>query len=309
MPAMLDNPSANIKNDSTCRFALLCTLFLLTAVWLEPHLGPLNRANAYIAGQILASAGFPALVTGDLISVGNFPVQIVTECTSLYAFLLLASFMFASQAPWHEKIVGIIVGGAFLSAVNLLRIAGVTIVGVSRPVLFELVHVYLGQVLMVVLVVGCCLVWGNRNAISKTSCTGFVFRCLIWGVVLAILWLVMNVSYIKILDIVVARLFALAGYRLFIPYQHAVYYQTFNIVLFAALVLADQKVSSRRRWLFGSAGLLALMGMHLLFRICNVMISAFAWHPALPLSSLLSIFGQYLLPILIWNAIRQMPEE
>jgi len=286
------------------RFALICTLLLLTAIGLEPFMGPLNRATAVLSGNALTLLGFEPVVRGDLITLNGFTVKIISECTSLHATLLLDAFILATPAtPW-ERLAGMIAGGALLSSFNLLRIAALTIVAVKRTELFEVVHVYLGQVVTLLLVVGWCLVWSRSARGQRLAGAGFVVRCLIWACLLLPFWLALNVSYIKALDAMVARLFALDGYRLVIPCQHAVYYQTGNLLLLASLFLAECRVPGRRRIALGLAGVTILAAGHLLFRVCNVMITAFGWLPGLPLSSVLLLSGQYVFPILLWLAMR-----
>jgi len=280
-------------------------MFMAATVLLEPFLGPLNRLTAALSGKMLTLFGFMPLVRGDLITLTGFTVKIISECTALHATLLLAAFILATPATWRERLAGIAAGGALLSAFNLLRIAAVTIVAANRPELFEVLHVYLGQVVTLLLVVGWCLVWNHSAGEQRLTSAGFIVRCVIWGCLLLTPWLALNVAYIKALDVMVARLFALAGYRLVIPYQHAVYYQTGNLLLLSSLLLAERRVPYRHRVAWGLAGMSILVAGHLLFRVCNVMITAFGWLPGLPLSSMLLLSGQYVVPMLLWMAMRR----
>lgn len=151
------------------RFALPCTLLFLAAVWLEPFMGPLNRATAVLSGKTLALFGFMPQVRDDLITLDGFTVKIVSECTALYATLLLAAFILATPATWRERLAGIAAGSAAIGVVNLLRIAAVTIIGRFDPVRFEIIHVYLGQIAMMVLVLYCCLTWVRWSSGKKET--------------------------------------------------------------------------------------------------------------------------------------------
>jgi len=287
---------------SPLRFVLFCALLLLAAVWLEPFMGPFNRATAVLSGKTLAMFGFTARVRGDLISLAGFNVRIVSECTSLYGTLLLAAFILATPASWLERLAGITAGGVLLSTSNLLRIAAVTIVGATRPELFEVLHVYLGQVVMLLLVVGCCLAWNGRVHERSPAGRGFIVRCLVWGSLLFFPWLFLNVSYMKALDAIVVRLFALAGHRLVIPYQHLVYYQTFNIVLLGAFLLAERRLALSRRLALLALGTMLLSTGHLIFRVGNVLITAFGHRQLLVETSIITVLGSFMLPAGIWLA-------
>ena len=110
----------------------------------------------------------------------------------------------------------------------------------------------------------------------------------------------MNRAYVRSLDFFVLEIFALANYRLTISYEHFIYFQTFNMVIFVALILAEQRISihSKVTWILVGATILA--AGHFLFRIGNVLLSAFAWQPAFQMTAMLTICGEYLLPILLW---------
>jgi hypothetical protein len=110
----------------------------------------------------------------------------------------------------------------------------------------------------------------------------------------------------KLTDRLLAALFALAHYRLTVPsHELRVNFQTFNVVLYAALILAERRLSIRQRIVWATAGCAILAFGHLLFRFGNVLLTACAWQPALPLTMFLNIIGEYLLPVLFWiTAVR-----
>ena len=88
------------------------------------------------------------------------------------------------------------------------------------------------------------------------------------------------------MDRLVVDIFASADYRLVIDYQHMVYFQTFNIVLFVALILAERRfIVVGENWLDNGGVTYAGIRAHLLFRIGNVLLTAFAWQPALQLTT------------------------
>ena len=96
---------------------------------------------------------------GDMISLKGFQVQIITECTALYSIILFGAVIFSAPASLKSRMAGLLAGIPFLVAANTLRIALVTMIGAKYPALFEPVHVYLAQVVMIILVVGVSLVW------------------------------------------------------------------------------------------------------------------------------------------------------
>ncbi|TWJ16688.1 archaeosortase/exosortase family protein [Geobacter argillaceus] len=291
---------------TTRRFALICILLLLAAVWLEPYLGPLNRLTARQVGSLLQFLDLSPRVENDFITIGSFTVRIIPECTPLYPVVLFGAFVLATPAPLLNRVAGVLCGGALLAAVNLARIAAVTVVGAKYPRLFELLHLYLGQLVMLLLVVATGIAWLRwAEASEAAGRIRFLLRALLSGSLFFLPWLILNRSYLRAIDRFVAAMFRLADYELIISYQHVAYYQTFNIVLFAALLIAENRVRWRLRMFWGCWGGVVLFGGHLLFRICNVLLVAFDWQPALQLSFLVSIVGQYFLPVLLWMALNR----
>ncbi len=288
------------------RFVLICALLLSLAVWLEPNLGPLNRATSSLVGALLELWGEAPLVRGELVTLSGFTVRIVGECTSLYATLLLVSFVLATPATWGGRLAGMTAGGALIGALNLARIVLVIRTGAFHPSLFQAAHVFLGQVVMLAMVVGCSLAWKDRVEGNPWG-IGFVARCLAWGALLFIPWLMLDVAYMKLLDAVVLRLFALEGYRLVIPLRHTVYYQTFNLVFLGALMLAEMRIALPQRLGWMARGAVLLVAGHLLFRVGNVMLTAFGWEEGGMATGIVSTIGGYLLPVGVWLAALRSP--
>lgn len=138
---------------------------MLAALWLEPYLTPLCRATAAQVGALLSLAGFAPLVQGAQIALIGFAVRIVTECTPLYACLLYGAFVLAQPSSPGRTLVGLFMGVLAITAVNLLRISFVTAAGplVSRFV-FDVLHIYLGQVAMLMLVLAAAQFWLRWSA-------------------------------------------------------------------------------------------------------------------------------------------------
>ena len=284
------------------RFALLCTLLLLAAVWLEPQLVPLCRGTAGQVGVLLGLAGYAPQVKGDLVTLPGFTVRIVTECTPLYACLLYTAFVLAQPASWWRTLAGLFTGVMVISAANLLRIAFVTAAGtVLAPILFDILHVYLGQVAMLLLVVSACLLWLRWSAAGPPPLP-FVLRASLIATALFVPWLMINREYVALLDTVVALLFSwlYPGYQLLTPRPMPIYNHTFAVPLLLSLVVAGWKPWTLRRSgaLLGGVGLIA--GWHTLFRVSHVVWTALNMPEIEPFHQAIYLLGQFLLPFLIW---------
>jgi exosortase/archaeosortase family protein len=284
------------------RFALLCTLFLLASVWLEPHLAPLCRATATQVGLLLSLAGFTPQVQGDLVALPGFTVRIVTECTPLYACLLFGSFVLAQPATWGRTLAGLLAGVLTITVANLLRISFVTAAGtVLAPILFDILHVYLGQVAMLVLVVSAALAWLRWSAAGPAPLP-FMLRAGAVATLLFVPWLLVNRRYVELLDNLVALLFSFLypNHQLLTPRPLAIYNHTFAVPLLLALVVAGWRPWTARRLGALLGGVCLLAGWHALFRVSHVFWTALNMSEIEPLHQAIYLLGQFLLPFLLW---------
>ena len=287
---------------SPLRFLGICALFLFLSNWLpDAVFAPLNLMNASLAGDILSLAGQAPRVRGDLITLEGFSVRIVTECTAIYAILLLAAFVLAWPATWRRRLAGICIGGAAITAINLLRIAGIAMIGARDAAMFEIIHVYLGQVVMLLLVIGCCLAWVNWCTGRKGDST-FLFRAVCWATILFLPWLAAHKVYLALLDAFVRRIFSLLRpeYALLTPLPLAIYNHAFSIPIFIALIMACRGVALRPRIFGVMSGVIIISLWNALFRATHVLWTAYGVEGVEPLHNLVYLLGQFMLPVFLW---------
>ena len=297
---------------------LVCAVLFAAVALVPGHIfDPLNSVTASLSGLCIGLFGGHTAVSNDMISLNGFRVRIITECTALYPVVLFSAFLLSVPASLKSRLSGLAAGAAFLSSVNILRIAAVTAVGASRPVLFEIFHVYLGQVVMVIMVIAACLAWLHLIQPQRPhfNSVTFLIRFGVCSSLLFLAWFVFNVDYVRLIDDnIVRRLFSLKDFELEIPYGHMIYYQTFNLVTFVGLVMASGAKVLRQKIRLVAAGLAIIVGMHILFRVCNILTTAFGMESAARLSDTIYMIGQYMVPVLLWlvfirNDYRLKPEK
>jgi exosortase H (IPTLxxWG-CTERM-specific) len=284
------------------RFIGVCIMSFVLIVWLpESVFAPLNQATAHLAGLCLALFGEHPETAGNIISLHGFPVRIITECTALYSMVLFGAFLFSAQASLKARVVGLLFGGSFLTVANIFRIALITMTGAKYPNLFEIFHIYLGQIVMMLLVIGSSLAWLRWSAGSADSFR-FIISVAVLVSLLFIPWLVVNRLYVAALDSVVRFIFSLFGYAVTTPRPLAVYNHTFAVPLIFSLIMALHDLPFRRRLNYMGAGILIIACWHILFRVSHVLWTAFAINQFESILQFIYILGQYLLPILFWLA-------
>ncbi len=293
---------ADSHAPSWLRFALFCTLFLLTVLWLEPHLAPLCRLTAAQVGTLLGLAELTPLVQGDLITIPGFTVRIVTECTPLYACLLYGAFVLAQPASWGRTLAGLLLGVIIISATNLLRISLITAIGpLVSSLVFDILHVYLGQVAMLVLVLAAALGW-MRWSVGGPSSLPFLLWVGFISTILFVPWVLINRSYVALIDYLVASFFSLLypGHQLLTPRPFVIYNHTFAVPLFLALVIAKGSDWTWRRLAAVAGGVGLIAGCHTLFRISHVVWTALDVPEIMLFHQGIYLLGQFMLPFLLW---------
>jgi exosortase/archaeosortase family protein len=220
----------------------------------------------------------------------------------LFPLLLLVSFVLAHPAIPRERLMGLFIGAGILVLVNGLRVGALILIGWKIPAIFHETHVYLGQVVMVLTVVGICAGWirfGIGTRLPETH-LGFFLRFAAISGVLFVVWAEANRAYIALGDVLIREIFSWWGYRLTAPGEHHLYYHTFSVVAFAALLLATRPMRLGESIRAMVLGMGVLFSLHLVVRVCNVLTTGLQMEWAGRLSIAAGIAAQYLVPLFLW---------
>ncbi|WP_054698986.1 exosortase/archaeosortase family protein [Desulfosarcina cetonica] len=218
----------------------------------EPWYRPLNQLTASLAGNLIRLMGTDPVVRSTHISLGDFSVNVISECSAVHLIALYAAFIYAFPTGRPQKWVGFGAGVAMILSVNIIRVAAVTMIGRYSLKLFEVSHIYLGQLGMLATVVFICLFWcrwaSDPDAFDGPA--GYFLRFLLFSCLPFLLWLPLNRAYQKVIDGFVEKLFSAASYTLTIPRTHS-----FTTKLSASSLWLDCYSRSRRQnFQLGCAG-------------------------------------------------------
>lgn len=304
--AALSNRVRSERFRFAAAFGLSCLgLWALICLLPESFAGIICEHTARVFGHVLNACGFPANVKGNIVAGGGASFQIVLECTALSATALFACFVSFFKTQARNKAIGLAAGIPALYLGNLVRLVSIFVVTQRNPRFFEIIHVYMGQVFTIILVVLSCFAWlkwvdrgSPAGPVGKVA--GFLGRLVLISGCLFVFWMEVHQWYIWLLDRLMIVGFSLLNYRLFVPRETAVYYETFSIVAFTSLVLATGSL----RWSTKAKGLSAGLGLfvllHLFHRINIALMSAFHYTSLMGLDIFLCDIGQYLLPVVLW---------
>ncbi len=153
------------KNKEVIRFVALFTVFIALFYFIYyisiDSLGFSKRITANILGFLLEPIG-KVIVHETHVSLNAFSVEIIDECTGIFAFILYTSCILAYPTSLKNKGLGIIMGLPGIYAINIFRLFLLAMVGAYYPSVFEFVHVYLWQATFIIFVVIIFTLWIDK---------------------------------------------------------------------------------------------------------------------------------------------------
>jgi archaeosortase B (VPXXXP-CTERM-specific) len=138
---------------------ILATTFPYLTDKFNPQVYWLNAATAGVTGFFLKLFGMATRVSGTIVSLSNFSVEVVGECTGLYEMLIFLAAMIAYPANYKKKLLGAVLGIPFLYAINIVRMVFIMVMGNWSPKTFDFMHMYFWQVAMILIIVSAWVLW------------------------------------------------------------------------------------------------------------------------------------------------------
>jgi exosortase H (IPTLxxWG-CTERM-specific) len=287
-------------------FVLLCSVFYALLRWApSTFFEPINRHTAAMLGFLLRVLGMQPTVQGVFVSVDSFSVEIITECSAIFILILFSSFVVAYPTSLKNKAIGLLFGIPTLVAVNTLRLVVVFIAGMLYPDLFEYIHVYFWQTMIIILVFIACFAWLRLVLMVQTKDTllSFFVRFIAFSSILFLLWLYLDKEYVLITAHITEFLLHLLGYHIHLAPDPnlMVYLSTFNLIAFSALVLATRSIGRRTKVKALVIGLTIMSVMDMIYMLYQVLAYYQVPH-ALDISLGVRFINQYFLPFGLWLA-------
>jgi exosortase H (IPTLxxWG-CTERM-specific) len=289
-------------------FVLFCTAFYATTRLTPSTFTPLNNYTTTTLGFLLQLLGMHPTVEGALLSAGGFSVKIIDECSALFVFILFSSFVLAYPTTFKNKAIGLIFGIPSLFVVNTLRLTVVFFAGLWRPDLFEYVHAYLWQTIMIILVFISCLAWLHYVVMvtTRNEPLAFLVRFVAFSSVLFLIWFYIDNIYVSMTGYMTEFLLNCMGYHIHLAPDPniALYPSTFNLIAFTALILATQTSSVSRKGAKIKAlaiGLTLMMLVEVIHGLYQVL-ADFGVGYAIEIMYAAQIGNQYFLPFGLWLA-------
>ena len=127
---------------------------------------PFTAFIALCSSKILNLLGTWTSVYGTNLSSRDFGINIVDGCNGVFATAILLSGIVAYPSKAKAKIIGILIGIPAIFIINQLRVISLFYLGKSHPTVFEEVHIYVWQPIIIIFAI---FVWDSwaRNFVGK----------------------------------------------------------------------------------------------------------------------------------------------
>jgi exosortase/archaeosortase family protein len=108
---------------------------------------------AHLAGSALSIVEPGVRVSGSVI-LGRSSMEIVKNCDAMEVIILFGAAVVATGGPWRRSVAALAAGVAALAAMNIFRICSLYFVAIHAPGAFEVVHLEVWPLLLIVFAVG-----------------------------------------------------------------------------------------------------------------------------------------------------------
>ena len=144
------------------KFCIITTLFFTVYYLLIDYLQGLLFGTAWLAGTLANSLGISVTINGVLIDVGPTTLEIIPECTGIFAIFVTISCILSYPADITKKGIGILIITPMILLLNLLRLIILIIVGKYFFEVFEYVHSYLWQATFIIFIIFAWFLWIDK---------------------------------------------------------------------------------------------------------------------------------------------------
>lgn len=122
-----------------------------------------------VTSKVLGIMGIPCTYQGSIIQLPSISLDVRFGCNGLEAVMIYSVAVIAFPATWKKKILGIVAGFIIIQVINILRIASLAYSGIHFGRLFEYIHIYVAQGLMIAISLGVFFIYLHYAKSKKTA--------------------------------------------------------------------------------------------------------------------------------------------
>ena len=111
--------------------------------------------------KVLGILNIPCTYQGSIIQLPSISLDVKFGCNGLEAVMIYSVAVIAFPSSWKKKLIGILAGFIVIQVVNILRIAALAYSGIHFKNLFEYIHIYVAQGMMIAVSLGVFFLYLN----------------------------------------------------------------------------------------------------------------------------------------------------
>jgi exosortase H (IPTLxxWG-CTERM-specific) len=127
---------------------------------------PYTQLLAAAVAAVINLFGAGATAAGAEVTSPRFSISIAMGCDGVEASSLFLAGVLAFPTSWRARLIGFALGIPLIHAINLVRLVGLYYAGVYLPSVFEELHVYVAQTIVILFSTGILILWLERFAIQ-----------------------------------------------------------------------------------------------------------------------------------------------
>jgi exosortase H (IPTLxxWG-CTERM-specific) len=165
-----DEKQKNKEGINIWRFALTYLVLMgsfFVLISLKPIQKVIDLNGLYTKGvviltsKILAVLSVPSTYQGSIIQLPSIALDVKFGCNGLEAVMIYSVAVIAFPASWKNKFLGILGGFGVIQVINILRISALAYSAIHFKNLFETIHIYIAQGMMVAISLGVFFIYLN----------------------------------------------------------------------------------------------------------------------------------------------------
>ena len=161
-------------NHKALRFLVVFALTFGTCYFLfgiapGVKLGLIQPYTHFLASAVAAVInlfGAGATAAGARVTSPRFSINIAMGCDGVEASSLFLAGVLAFPTSWRARLIGFALGIPLIHVINLVRLVGLYYAGVYLPSVFEELHVYVAQTIVILLSTAVLFFWLERFAVQ-----------------------------------------------------------------------------------------------------------------------------------------------
>ncbi len=116
--------------------------------------GGYSNAIVLLTAKILGLIGVTSTYSGSLINLPSISLDVEFGCNGLEAVMIYTVAILTFPATWKNRLMGFVAGFLVIQVLNLIRIVALAYAGVYHRDLFDLIHIYVAQGVMIAVALG-----------------------------------------------------------------------------------------------------------------------------------------------------------